>query len=187
MVLGLRGQFSEMELETSIHRMVQGRWNKAKRGDVLILPPAGYEVDDFDQMVITTDEAVRQAIETVFTKFEELGSVRQVLCWWEDQNLRFPVQNVAVRKRPIVWKKPAYRMFLSVLHHPVFAGAYAFGKSKQVKEINPEVPGQLRTRRVSVPQKEWPVLLLDHHSGYISWERYQANQQRRRSLQQKDE
>ena len=48
MVLGIRGQMSEMELDTSIHRMIAGRWNKARRGEYLIYPPAGYELDDLD-------------------------------------------------------------------------------------------------------------------------------------------
>ena len=33
MVLGFRGQMSEMELDTSIHRMMAGRMNKAQRGE----------------------------------------------------------------------------------------------------------------------------------------------------------
>jgi DNA invertase Pin-like site-specific DNA recombinase len=55
MVLNFRGQMSEMELETSIHRMVEGRLNKAKRGEFLVYPPPGYEVDDLDNRKPLTD------------------------------------------------------------------------------------------------------------------------------------
>jgi len=46
MVLDIRGQVSEIELDNSIHRMVEARWNKARRGALIITPPAGYEIDD---------------------------------------------------------------------------------------------------------------------------------------------
>ncbi len=176
MVLGLRGQFSEMELETSIHRMVEGRWTKARQGESLIYPPAGYELDDLEQVVITSDESVRQAFETLFCKLDELGTVRRVLAWWQDQGLSFPVRRIELRSRPIVWVKPAYRMLLYVLHNPIYAGAYAFGRTKTVREIDPSEPGRVRVRQVVVPQADWPVLIVDHHPGYISWEKYDDNQ-----------
>lgn len=59
MVLGLRGQMSELELDNSIRRMVEARWNKARRGEMMTIPPAGYEVDDLGQLAITSDEADR--------------------------------------------------------------------------------------------------------------------------------
>jgi len=81
MVLGIRGQMSEMELDSSIHRMVQGRWSKARRGEYLVYPPAGYELDELNQVVITSDEAVSSAIRTVFAKFDELQSAKRVFSW----------------------------------------------------------------------------------------------------------
>ena len=71
MVLGIRGQMSEMELEMSIHRMVEGRNIKALRGELMTIPPAGYEVDEQEQLVMTSDEKVQHAIRTVFSKFDE--------------------------------------------------------------------------------------------------------------------
>jgi len=178
MVLNFRGQMSEMELETSVHRMVEGRWNKARRGEFLVFPPPGYEVDDLDKLVITSDESVARAIRTVFVKFDELRSARQVCSWWNDQGLQFPVRRVALRSRPIVWVKPVYRMFLYVLHHPIYAGAYVFGRSKTVRDMDPKQPGKLRVRHVSVPRQQWPVLLHDHHEAYITWSQYEQNEER---------
>jgi DNA invertase Pin-like site-specific DNA recombinase len=184
MVLGLRGQMSELELDTSIHRMMAGRMNKAQRGEFLVYPPAGYDIDDLDQLVMTSDEAVREAIRSVFLKFDELGSVKSVCTWWKEQGLKVPVRRVELRSRPIVWRDPIYRTFLYVLHHPIFAGAYAFGRSKRVRELDPDDPRTLRIRQVVVPRDEWPVLLKDHHEGYISWARYEENQERIRGNQQ---
>ncbi|MBI5479570.1 MAG: recombinase family protein [Deltaproteobacteria bacterium] len=184
MVLGLRGQMSEMELDTSIHRMMAWRMNKAQRGEFLVYPPAGYDIDDLDHLVMSSDEAVRDAIHTVFVKLDELGSAKRVCTWWTEQGLTFPVRRVELRSRPIVWLAPVYRMFLFVLHHPIYAGAYVFGRSKRVRELDATDPRTLRIRQVAVPQHEWPVLLHDHHEGYISWAQYEQNQERIRGNQQ---
>lgn len=34
-----------MERDSLVHRMVEARWNKARRGEVFTIPPAGYELD----------------------------------------------------------------------------------------------------------------------------------------------
>ena len=74
MVLGVRGQVSELERDNSVHRMVEARWSKARRGELHYSPPAGYEIDDHGQLVMSCDEAVIEAIQTVFSKFDELRS-----------------------------------------------------------------------------------------------------------------
>ena len=180
MVLGIRGQVSELEIDTSIHRMIEARWNKAERGELLTLPPAGYDVDDLDRLVMSRDETVVQAIRTVFAKFEELGSARQVWIWWRDQGLKYPVRRQTLRSHPVVWVGPTYRHVLSTLQNPVFAGAFVFGRSRQIKELDPDNPGRLVVRTVRVPQEEWRVLLRDHHEAYISWQRYELNRRRLR-------
>jgi DNA invertase Pin-like site-specific DNA recombinase/uncharacterized protein YndB with AHSA1/START domain len=180
MVLGFRGQMSELELDTSIHRMMAGRMNKAERGEFLVYPPAGYDIDDLDQLVISNDEAVRDAVRAVFVKFDELGSAKRVCVWWRDQGLKFPVRRVELRSHPIVWMEPVYRMFLYVLHHPIYAGAYVFGRSKRVRDLDPMDSRKLRIRQLRVPREEWPVLLQDHHEPYIAWAQFELNQERLR-------
>ena len=150
MVLGLRGQMSEMELDTSIHRMMAGRMSKAQRGEFLIYPPAGYDINDADTLAKSSDESVRDAIATVFAKFDELGSVKRVCGWWKEQGLKFPVRRHELRGHPIMWLDPTYRMFLAVLHHPIFAGAYTFGRSRRVRELDRDEPRTLRVRQITV-------------------------------------
>lgn len=178
MVLGLRGQISELELDHSIHRMVEARWSKARRGETFTIPPAGYDIDDLGQLVMTSDEAVAHAIATVFTKFEELGTARQVCMWWREQGLRFPVRCIASRSHPIVWEQPRHRQVLQVLHHPIYAGAYVFGRTKRVRELNPDDPRKLQVRIVRRRRDQWPVLIRDHHEAYIGFEKYLEIQQR---------
>lgn len=181
MLLGLRGQFAEMELDTSIHRMVEARWSKARRGEFFTIPPAGYELDDRDQLIMTPDEAVQTAIRTVFSKFEELGSARQVFVWWRENGMKFPVRRVHRRTRPVVWAVPAYRNVRTVLIHPIYSGAYAFGRSETVREIDLSEPGRPRVkkrRRQRESKESWPVLIHDHHPGYVSFEKYLEIQER---------
>lgn len=63
-----------------------------------------------------------------------------------------------------------------ILTNPVYAGAYAYGRTRTEIAI---VDGQPRRRSgIQVPQHEWAVLIPEHHEGYIGWEQYQANQKR---------
>src|SRR5271168_5146103 len=50
LILGIRGQFSELEHETIIQRMVKARWKKAERGEAVFIPPAGYDLDELNQI-----------------------------------------------------------------------------------------------------------------------------------------
>jgi DNA invertase Pin-like site-specific DNA recombinase len=179
MVLGIRGQVSEMEIDDSIRRMVEARWNKARRGELMTIPPAGYDVDDLNQLVMTSDESVSHALHTVFSKFDELGSARQVFLWWREQGLKYPVRRVELRSHPVVWLEPKSDMILRTLHHPIYAGVYVFGRIETLRELDPEEPQRLRVRRVP-RQGEWPVLIEEHHPAYISFEKFLKNEERLR-------
>ena len=178
MVLGIRGQVSEIELDNSIHRMVEARWNKARRGELIITPPAGYEIDDQGLLVMTSDEAVSNAIRLVFSKFDEFGAARQVLIWWREQGLQFPVRRIVSRKHPIAWITPTARVMYTTLHHPIYAGAYVHGRAKTVREVDTEGDMQVRKHMRRVTREEWPVLIKDHHPAYISYDTFLQNLQR---------
>ncbi|MBI4472097.1 MAG: hypothetical protein HY646_05475 [Acidobacteria bacterium] len=78
--------------------------------DLMTIPPAGYDLDDLNQLLLSTDESVAHAIRTVFAKFDELGSARQVMVWWKQQGLKYPVRRIEPRTHPIVWLEPNYAM-----------------------------------------------------------------------------
>jgi DNA invertase Pin-like site-specific DNA recombinase len=178
MILGVRSQLGELELDHSIERMVQGRWNKARRGEMMNIPPAGYEIDDLGQLVKTSDEAVAHSIARVFEKFDELGSARQVFVWWIREGMKYPVRRLQLRTHPVVWVDPLYSMFIRTLHNPTYAGAYVFGRSELVRRLDAEDPTRLKnTRRV---RKEWPILIREHHEGYISFDKYLENRKKLR-------
>jgi hypothetical protein len=71
---------------------------------------------------------------------------------------------------------PSYTASHSVLTNPVYASAYTYGKSHRERYVDDQ--GRLRQRSRLLPMAEWPVLLPEHHLGYIDWATCQANQAR---------
>ena len=61
--------------------------HKAAKGELRVALPAGLEYDAAGQPVLCADEAVREAIATVFRRFTELGSARQVMLSLRDDGL----------------------------------------------------------------------------------------------------
>src|SRR6516225_5308982 len=63
---------------------------------------------------------------------------------------------------------------MQILHNPLYAGAYAFGRRSQRTRI---VDGRAcKTNGIRKPRDEWNVLLRDNHPAYISWQDYEDNQ-----------
>ena len=114
------------------------------------------------------------AIRLVFEKFRELGSSRQVYLWFLAAGLSLPVVRRNAVARHIEWRPAAYHTIHQILKSPIYAGAYAFGRTAGRTRI---VDG--RARKTGGHQRamaEWSVLLRDNHEGYITWERFEENQ-----------
>lgn len=59
---------------------------------------------------------------------------------------------------------------LQAVKNPVYAGAYAYGRSYDARTVRPD--GTVAAARVKRPRAEWTVLIQDHHPGYITWQRF---------------
>src|SRR2546426_1842843 len=175
LVPGLKGTMSEAELHILRARLEGGIRNKAARGALRRGLPVGFVWGDADGEVrFHPDEAVTGAIRAVFTRFAEVGSVRQVWLWFRSEGLSFPLQTHGVEG--IRWVAPTYTAMHHVLSNPVYAGAYVYGRSRCERYVDPDGTIQQRIRRL--PRAEWAVLLPDHHEGFIDWITYEANQAR---------
>jgi hypothetical protein len=120
------------------------------------------------------DQRVQRAMELVFRKMTELGSVRQVLRWFREENILLPAFPHERGERKMIWKLPGYASLHSMLTNPIYAGAYCYGKTETRTKL---VEG--RSRRSAghrKPQSGWKVLIKDHHPGYLSWEEHERNQ-----------
>ncbi len=90
LVLGLKGTMSEAELHLIRGRLDAGLRHKAAKGELRQFLPVGLGYDDAGKVVISPDEAVVAAVATVFARFDELGSARQVLLSLREDGLLLP-------------------------------------------------------------------------------------------------
>ena len=172
LVLGLKGTMSEAELHLIRSRLTAGLRHKAARGELRQWLPVGFDYDENDAVVITADEAVAEAIATVFRRFAELGSARQVLLSLRGDGLLLPRRPARTGGR-VHWQAATYPAVHDLLTNPVYAGAFVFGRTRTEKRIDPA--GRVISRTVALPREQWEVLIPDHHAGFISWDTYEAN------------
>jgi DNA invertase Pin-like site-specific DNA recombinase len=175
LILGLKGIMAEAELHVLRARLEGGIRNKAARGQLRRGLPVGFVWGEADGEVrFHPDESVVHTLRTVFAKFIELGSVRKVWLWFRSEGLAFPMRRHM--KSEIRWIAPTYPAIHQVLTNPVYAGAYIYGRCRHERYVDEQ--GRLRRRTRHLPMAEWPVLLPEHHAGYIDWATFQANQAR---------
>jgi len=174
LLLGLKGSMAEFELSLFRQRSIEAIRQKARRGELRLPLPVGFCWSPSGKIEKDPDERVQQAIQLVFRKMTELGSIRQVLIWLRQENVSLPAASPPAGEAPRVWKLPLYQNTHDLITNPVYAGAYAFGKTEVRTKV---VDG--RARRSfghHKPRSAWMVLIRDHHPGYISWEEYERNE-----------
>jgi hypothetical protein len=179
LLLGLKGTISEFELVTMRNRLERGRLHKAQRGALFHHVPWGYVKLSPDRVEMDPDEQVRAVIRLIFDKYDEIGTVWGVFHYLVRHNIRVGIRPFHGPNRGhLEWRRPTMLSVRQVLTHPMYAGAYAFGRRPhhRVRTATGE-----RTRIGNwVPMEAWKVLKLDCLPAYITWERYLANQERMR-------
>jgi hypothetical protein len=167
---------SELELSLFRQRSHEALKQKARRGELFLGVAAGYLRIARDRIEKDPDQRVQDALQLVFVKFSELQSVRQVHVWLRDEGIALPVASHSAEDgHSIVWRLPLYNTVHNILTNPVYAGAYAFGRTASKVSVE---NGRKRIRRgLRRPMAEWDVLLKDQHEGYISWNEFERNQQ----------
>ena len=173
LILGVKGSVSEYELSLFRQRSQEAIVAKAKRGALTFTLPAGLSWTPDGAIELHPDRRVQQAIRLVLDRLPVFGSVRQVLMWLRDEHVSLPTLENE-RPRAITWRLPTYRMVLSIVRSPFYAGAYAFGRRESRTRV---VDGRAtRTAGHQKPMEQWTSLIRDHHPGYISWEQFERNQ-----------
>jgi predicted DNA-binding transcriptional regulator AlpA len=71
---------------------------------------------------------------------------------------------------------PTYTAIHHILTNPVYAGAYAYGKSRCERYVDER--GAVKKRMRHLPMEQWSVLIRGHHDGFIAWETFEANRKR---------
>jgi DNA invertase Pin-like site-specific DNA recombinase len=175
LLLGMKGTMSELELSLFRQRSQEALKQKARRGALFLGVAAGYVKTGRDRIEKDPDQRVQDVLNLVFAKFAELQSVRQVHVWLREEGIAMPTAcHSTAEGRSIAWRLPLYNTVHNILTNPVYAGAYAFGRTMSKVSVE---EGRKRVRRgVRRPLAEWDVLLKDQHEGYISWTEFERNQ-----------
>jgi DNA invertase Pin-like site-specific DNA recombinase len=174
LLLGLKGTMSEFELTLFRQRSFEAKRTKAQRGELRFRLPIGLRWSEDGRIELEPDQRVQRVLLGVFERFERLGSVRQVLLAMREENLQVPAIVQGERPDRVEWKPPVYNTIHKLITNPVYAGAYAYGRT----EARTAVVGQ-RARKTFGHRKtrdEWTALILNHHRGYITWEQFERNQ-----------
>jgi hypothetical protein len=173
LLLGMEGTMSELEFSLFRQRSQEALRQMARRGALVLTVAAGYVKVGRDRIEKNPDRRVQEAIQLVFTKFAEFQSARQVHIWLRHKGIELPVKSRRGEAHGVVWRLPAYNIVHNILTNPIYAGAYAFGRTTSLISV---VDGRKRVRRgVHRPMDKWDVLIKDHHAAYITWDEFERN------------
>ncbi|MBI2838718.1 MAG: recombinase family protein [Acidobacteria bacterium] len=173
--LGLKGAPGEFELTTFHQRSRQAILQKASRGELAMPVAAGYVQGAEGRLEKHPDQRVRNAIERVFALFRELGSVRQTAVRLCEERMHLPRTGSGGQGGQVSWwREASYEAVRDILVNPLYAGAYAYGRTRSSVRMVEGEPR--RISKVIRDPAQWRVLIRDHHECYITWEEYERNQ-----------
>lgn len=178
LLLDLKGTMSEAELHWLRLRLTGGRRNKARRGALRLPAPTGYVWSE-SGFALDPDEAVQGTMRAIFERYEVEPTAWAVVRWAREVGLQCPTRCVhADGSTDVEWKPLAVSRLHELLHNPVYAGAYVYGRRPVTTVL---VDGQIcRVRQPDAGPEQWAVRLLEAHPGYITWEAYVRNQEKLR-------
>jgi DNA invertase Pin-like site-specific DNA recombinase len=129
LLLGLKGAMAQAELHFLRARLLGGKLNKAKKGELRFPLPVGFRYDEENRIILDPDEEIRSAVGLVFRLFRETGTAFAVMQRFAQSALRFPKRSYGgAWDGKIIWGRLTHGRVLGILKNPSYAGRYVFGR-----------------------------------------------------------
>jgi Recombinase len=160
LILGLAGMMSEAERPHLRLRLQAGARHKAERGALARHLPVGLARQRDGVVPCKPDEEVQARLRLLFAQCTARGSARAVRTSLAREQWRMPSRPVrGPAPHDTVWNPPRRSTIRRLLHHPAYAGAYAYGQ----RGVDParQQPGRRRSGVVQLPLAQWAVGLQD--------------------------
>ncbi len=161
LLLGLKGQISELELHTIRARLTAGILSKAMRGELAVVLPTGLERTADGEVIKTPDLEVQHGLTLIFQTMLEKHTAPKVLRVLKAKGLGIPRRD---RYGEIHWREPTTTRIIHVLRNPAYAGAFAYGRTRVRYENG--LPTKKRDR---IGADQWKALVKDKYPAYVSW------------------
>jgi DNA invertase Pin-like site-specific DNA recombinase len=172
---------TEVELRWITQRLLGAKRELARKGELRSFIPIGFVYDEYGKLALETNPTVGDAVRLFFDIFNKIGTALGVVRYFRQNNLKFPT---LVRGGPRAgeydWVPLSESRARGILQNPMFAGVYVYGRWKTKKKLV-EAPGgmpRVKKFQVKLPREDWPVVIYDHHPGYITWAQFLENQER---------
>jgi DNA invertase Pin-like site-specific DNA recombinase len=173
LLLGLKGTMSEAELHVLKARLQGGILNKARRGELMMPIPIGFQYGPEGHVLLDPDREVQESLRLFFETFRRTGSAMATVKAFREQGLSFPHRiRWGLNRGEIVWKPLLHSRALWLLHNPRYAGVFFYGRTQQRRHPD----GGIRYQKL--PRQEWTTFLPGAHPGYISLVEFEDNQKR---------
>ncbi|MBU0703210.1 MAG: recombinase family protein, partial [Chloroflexi bacterium] len=167
LLLGLKGQLSELELHTIRARMTAGLLNKAQRGELALSLPVGLVRQADGTVVKDPHREVQDRLDLIFTTFLQRKAAARVLRFFNEHDLLIPRRD---RLGDLVWQQPSIAKILAILKNPAYAGAFVYGRTRTTRDP----AGNATTKRL--PRDQWRIWVPDKYPAYISWDTFEQIQ-----------
>ena len=169
LLLGLKGQISELELHTIRGRLTAGILNKAARGELALALPVGLIRDPLKRVFKHPDIEVQGRISLIFETFLRVRSATKVVRCFNHHNLLIPRKDDL---GDVVWRRPTVPAICSTLENPAYAGTYVYGRTRTMLKAGSTFE---RTQK-KLPVGEWKIRINDKYPAYVDWATFETIQ-----------